>query len=277
MTEIFRAGIQSVGHGQAEAADALGMTYAQRMRRVVLPQAIRVIIPPTGNEFIAMMKDTALVGFLGATVASAELFLRAQLAFSGEHPQPARVAARRGGAVLAADVGLHVLPERLETRISKGYVRTEVQAAAGAPAHAVPARRRRAAAARDRIEMRAPDGGRSSRERPNAVVKVENLHKYFGALEVLKGIDMEVDRGEVVVIFGRSGSGKSTLLRCINFLEDPTYGTIEVAGIRLEGGHRTRHKREQIRQLRLHAGMVFQQFNLFPHMTALAERHGRAR
>ena len=61
MTEIFRAGIQSVGHGQAEAADALGMTYAQRMRRVVLPQAIRVIIPPTGNEFIAMMKDTALV------------------------------------------------------------------------------------------------------------------------------------------------------------------------------------------------------------------------
>jgi cystine transport system ATP-binding protein len=102
-----------------------------------------------------------------------------------------------------------------------------------------------------------------------AVVKVQNLHKYFGALEVLKGIDMEVHRGEVVVIFGRSGSGKSTLLRCVNFLEDPTYGSIEVAGIQLEGGHRTRHKREQIRQLRLHAGMVFQQFNLFPNMTAL--------
>ena len=101
------------------------------------------------------------------------------------------------------------------------------------------------------------------------VVLVENLHKYFGALEVLKGIDMEIDRGEVVVIFGRSGSGKSTLLRCINFLEDPTYGSVEVAGIRLEGGHRTSHKREQIRQVRLHAGMVFQQFNLFPNMTAL--------
>jgi ABC-type polar amino acid transport system ATPase subunit len=101
------------------------------------------------------------------------------------------------------------------------------------------------------------------------VVRTDDLHKYFGALEVLKGINMEVDRGEVVVIFGRSGSGKSTLLRCINFLEDPTYGMVEVAGIRLEGGHRTRHKREQIRQLRLHAGMVFQQFNLFPQMTAL--------
>ncbi len=103
----------------------------------------------------------------------------------------------------------------------------------------------------------------------DVVVRVENLHKYFGQLEVLKGINMEVNRGEVVVIFGRSGSGKSTLLRCINFLEDPTYGTVEVAGIRLEGGHRTRHKREQIRQLRIQTGMVFQSFNLFPNMTAL--------
>jgi ABC-type polar amino acid transport system ATPase subunit len=101
------------------------------------------------------------------------------------------------------------------------------------------------------------------------VVVIDDLHKYFGPLEVLKGINMTVYPGEVVVIFGRSGSGKSTLLRCINFLEDPTYGTVEVAGIRLDGGHRTRHKREQIRQLRLHAGMVFQQFNLFPNMTAL--------
>jgi len=102
-----------------------------------------------------------------------------------------------------------------------------------------------------------------------AVVKIEGLYKRFGDLEVLKGIDMEVDKGEVIVIFGRSGSGKSTLLRCVNFLEDPTFGTIEVAGIKLGGGHRTRRKREQIRQLRLHAGMVFQSFNLFPHMTTL--------
>jgi ABC-type polar amino acid transport system ATPase subunit len=102
-----------------------------------------------------------------------------------------------------------------------------------------------------------------------AVVRVENLHKSFGPLEVLKGIDMKVDQGEVIVIFGRSGSGKSTLLRCVNFLEDPTEGTVEVSGLRIEGGHRTRHKREQIRQLRMHCGMVFQAFNLFPNMTAL--------
>jgi ABC-type polar amino acid transport system ATPase subunit len=102
-----------------------------------------------------------------------------------------------------------------------------------------------------------------------AVVRVEGLVKRFGDLEVLRGIDLEVDEGQVVVIFGRSGSGKSTLLRCINFLEDPTAGSIEVAGIRLESGHHTRGKRDQIRRLRMHAGMVFQQFNLFPHMSAL--------
>lgn len=87
MTEIFRAGIQSVGGGQWEAAEALAMTYTQRMRRVVLPQAIRVIIPPTGNEFIAMMKDTALVSFLGVAMAQAELFRRAQVAGKAEFKQ----------------------------------------------------------------------------------------------------------------------------------------------------------------------------------------------
>ncbi len=101
------------------------------------------------------------------------------------------------------------------------------------------------------------------------VVRIEGLHKSFGHLEVVRGVDMEVHRGEVVVIFGRSGSGKSTVLRCVNFIEDPTAGSIEVSGIRLEGGHRTRRKREQVRQLRLHVGMVFQQFNLFPNMTVL--------
>jgi ABC-type polar amino acid transport system ATPase subunit len=103
-----------------------------------------------------------------------------------------------------------------------------------------------------------------------SAVRVENLWKSFGGHEVLKGIDLEVEHGAVVVLFGRSGSGKSTLLRCINFLEEPSEGTIEVAGIRIEGGgHRTRAKRERIRQLRIRTGMVFQDFNLFPHRTAL--------
>jgi ABC-type polar amino acid transport system ATPase subunit len=103
----------------------------------------------------------------------------------------------------------------------------------------------------------------------DVVVRVEGLWKVYGQHEVLRGVDLDLRQGEVIVVFGRSGSGKSTLLRCVNFLEDPTSGTVEVAGQRLSGGHRTRRKREQIRQLRLRVGMVFQQFNLFPHMTAL--------
>jgi len=131
MTEIFRAGIQSVGHGQAEAADALGMTYPQRMRRVVLPQATRVIIPPTGNEFIAMMKDTALVSFLGAEVARAELFLRAQLAFSEDltkRLEPLLVAAALYWALTAI---FTVFQVRIERRMAKGYVRVTAQTATG--------------------------------------------------------------------------------------------------------------------------------------------------
>ena len=103
----------------------------------------------------------------------------------------------------------------------------------------------------------------------NVVVRCRGLHKSFGSLEVLKGVDLDLHSGEVVVLFGRSGSGKSTLLRCINFLEDPTSGTIEAAGLKLTGGHRTRFKRHQIREVRLKVGMVFQQFNLFPHMTVM--------
>ena len=103
-----------------------------------------------------------------------------------------------------------------------------------------------------------------------AAVRVEGLWKWFGDHDVLRGIDLEVGHGEVIVVFGRSGSGKSTLLRCINFLEEPSEGTIEVAGIRLVGGgHRTRAKRDRIRQLRIRTGMVFQDFNLFPHKSAL--------
>jgi polar amino acid transport system permease protein len=131
MTEIFRAGIQSVGHGQAEAADALGMTYRQKMRRVVLPQAVRVIIPPTGNEFIAMMKDTALVGVLGGEVVRAELFQRATLAFSADLTKRLETLLLAAGFYWLLTSVFTFFQARLERRISKGYVRTEVPTATG--------------------------------------------------------------------------------------------------------------------------------------------------
>jgi len=102
-----------------------------------------------------------------------------------------------------------------------------------------------------------------------AIVRVSHLDKHFGHHHVLKGCSLHVRHGEVVVLFGRSGSGKSTLLRCINFLEEPTAGVVEVDGIRMEVGPNLRGRREQIRQIRMRAGMVFQDFSLFPHLTAL--------
>ncbi len=94
------------------------------------------------------------------------------------------------------------------------------------------------------------------------MIKIKNLKKSFDDLEVLKGIDLEISEREVVVIIGPSGSGKSTLLRCINFLEEPTGGTVEVDGILMNGA-------ENINKVREEVGMVFQRFNLFPHMTVL--------
>jgi polar amino acid transport system permease protein len=122
MTEIFRAGIQSVAHGQGEAADALGMRYWSKMRRVVLPQALRVIIPPTGNEFIAMMKDTALVSFLGVTVASAEMFRRSQLVGKADFKNlESYVLVALFYWVLTALFTM--LQSRIEKRLATGYVR----------------------------------------------------------------------------------------------------------------------------------------------------------
>jgi polar amino acid transport system permease protein len=122
MTEIFRAGIQSVSHGQSEAADALGMTYRQKMRRVVLPQAFRVVIPPTGNEFIAMMKDTALVSVLGQSIESMELFRRAQLLGAGD-VKPLEALISAAGLYWALTAVFTFFQSRLERRVSKGYVR----------------------------------------------------------------------------------------------------------------------------------------------------------
>lgn len=101
------------------------------------------------------------------------------------------------------------------------------------------------------------------------IVKISELDKYFGRLHVLKGISVEVEAREVVCIIGRSGSGKSTMLRCINFLEEPSFGTIEVDGVKVGAGEKGKQRRQLIHDVRLKTGMVFQEFNLFPHMTVL--------
>jgi ABC-type histidine transport system ATPase subunit len=104
------------------------------------------------------------------------------------------------------------------------------------------------------------------------VVTARGIEKYFGRNHVLRGVDLEVRRGEAVMLIGRSGSGKTTFLRCVNFLEEPSAGSIEIDGVRVEADPihaRTREHQEQIRQIRIRSGMVFQDFNLFPHMCVI--------
>jgi polar amino acid transport system ATP-binding protein len=95
-------------------------------------------------------------------------------------------------------------------------------------------------------------------------IDVRQLHKSFGDLEVLMGIDFHVDTGEVVCVIGPSGSGKSTLLRCVNRLEEPTGGTVEIDGVDITSDD------ADVDAIRMRIGMVFQSFNLFPHLDVLA-------
>jgi polar amino acid transport system ATP-binding protein len=112
-----------------------------------------------------------------------------------------------------------------------------------------------------------------------ALMRVTGLHKQFGSHEVLRGIDLEVMPGDRIAILGASGSGKSTLLRCLNFMERPSAGVVELAGQAIgrpapgaegaSGSGRRLYDEAELTRVRQRVGMVFQQFNLFPHMTAL--------
>jgi ABC-type polar amino acid transport system ATPase subunit len=102
-----------------------------------------------------------------------------------------------------------------------------------------------------------------------AMIEIRNLGKSHGALRVLDGVSLSVERGEVATIIGPSGGGKSTLLRCINGLEPFEEGEVQVDEIRLRGGAGSQAESETLRELRRRVGMVFQQFHLFPHMNVL--------
>lgn len=101
------------------------------------------------------------------------------------------------------------------------------------------------------------------------MIEIRDLHKSFGPLQVLKGVDLRMEHDKVLVIIGPSGSGKTTLLRCFNLLEVPDQGSISLAGLTIDFGAKTKIPQKTILSLRQKTGMVFQSYNLFPHMTAL--------
>ncbi|WP_460157023.1 amino acid ABC transporter ATP-binding protein [Pseudomonas sp. S2_H10] len=105
------------------------------------------------------------------------------------------------------------------------------------------------------------------------LVRIEGLHKSFGTLDVLKGIDLNVQQGQKISLIGPSGSGKTTLLRCVNYLEEPTQGNIyiddKLIGQRLAGTRKVPMSDKELARMRAEIGMVFQRFNLFPHLSVL--------
>ena len=211
MTETFRAGIQAVPRGQTEAAQALGMPGRTRMRRIVLPQAIRIITPAIGNEFISMIKDSSLVSVIGVP----EILWRAQRVGQSNF-KGLETLHGRGRDLLGADDRALARPG--PPREADGRER--------------PADLRRRADRRRPMPTDPYADVHDPFARPGAltpagatpIVRALGLEKYFGSNHVLRGCTLEVYPRETVCLIGRSGSGKSTLLRCINFLEEPTDG-----------------------------------------------------
>jgi polar amino acid transport system permease protein len=284
--EIIRGGIVSVNRTQAIAAASLGMGSVLTMRRIILPQAMRAILPGIGNDTIGMIKLTSLASVIFVN----ELTFRSQQIVA-QNFKFFTVFAAAGAIylVLTSVVALvQLVLERhfsLEierrptdsalTRFLSFRWRSEpaVPSAAGAtstPASALAERGPRPSLR----QVLTGQGGPASRDGHNSpFVVCQNVWKAYGTREVLKGISLTVNRGEVVTIMGPSGSGKSTFLRLINHLESLDRGEITVDG-KYVGYQRVGDALRPIRHLaRARAdariGMVFQHFNLFDHLTAL--------
>ena len=222
VAEVYRAGIESVHPSQDAAARSLGLSRAQSLRYVVVPQAVRRVVPPLLNDFIGLQKDTALD--------------RAHRPGRGLPP---------GADRHLGDLQLHALRRR----------RADLR------------RLHDPAGSADRLAQRAQPApaprGRYRAMNASLCLVLEDVHKSFDKREVLKGIDLSVAEHEVVCLIGASGSGKSTLLRCINLIEPIDEGRIFIRGEEI-----TRRGLD-VNQVRRGIGIVFQSFNLFPHMTVL--------
>ncbi len=208
VAEIVRGGLMSVNPGQMEAGRSLGLNYAQTMRLIVIPQAIKNILPALGNEMITLLKDTSLV----SVIALRDVTKQAQNIVSNTY---------QAYVPYVSLAIIYLVLVIILTKLLGIFLR----------------------------------GGCAK------VIDVKNLHKSFGNHEVLKGVNEHIEKGEKVVVIGPSGSGKSTFLRCLNLLEEPTGGEIIFEGQNITA------KDTDINLVRRRMGMVFQQFNLFPHLT----------
>jgi polar amino acid transport system permease protein len=282
IAEMLRAGVLGVDRGQVLAGQALGMTPALLMRRIIAPQAIRTMIPAFGNETVSALKNSSLA----SVISVQELTLRStQLASSTFDFFSIFFASGLIYLVLTTAVSvIQLLVERaldLDRATPQGRLAiflpwrrvdlsTKLRLAEQAPT--APAQVPPDISVPPRVASRVDRAKHAAMvARNNVAVEVTDLHKKYDAQTVLDGLDLTVRVGEVVALMGPSGSGKSTLLRCINHLENWDSGMVRVGGRRL--GHRDDGRPLSPREIAnerasVGVGMVFQQFNLFSHLTA---------
>ncbi|WP_327583501.1 amino acid ABC transporter permease/ATP-binding protein [Nonomuraea sp. NBC_00507] len=253
LSETFRSAISGVHHGQREAAEALGLGRVSTFSWVIFPQALRLALPGTNTMLVDLLKSTSLL----VTISAAELMSEARLITS---------ATFRALEVYLVIAGIYFL---LCYPLSQGLLWFERRIRAGTPLSWRRRRRLRAAAALLSADgdTPAPSGTAGGPVQQETVVRIEHLGKSFDGRQVLDAVSLMVGRGKIVSIIGQSGGGKTTLLRCVNLLERPERGLIEVNGepIFTDRGIVSR----DLARLRRSVGMVFQRFNLFPHLTAV--------
>ena len=194
VAEIVRSGIMSIDQGQFEAGRSLGLNYTQTMIKIILPQAVKNILPALGNELIVLLKETSISGYIGLMDLT------------------------RGGDIIRSQTYSALFPLLVVAAIYLVIVCF-------------------------------------------LTYLVGRLERAYGGNQVLNGITTQIRRGEVVAIIGPSGCGKSTFLRSLNLLEEPTGGKILFEGTDITDS------KVDINRHRQKIGMVFQQFNLFPHKT----------
>lgn len=264
--EIVRGGILSVDQGQHEAAAALGLPRRRQALRIVLPQAMRSILPTGFNEIIGLAKGTSMVYVL----ALPELFYTVQVIYRRNlEVIPLLMVATVWYLVIMTV--LSVAQYYIERYFSKGAVRNPVPL----PFQAFFERFKRPLPDVAAVAHVAPVSGfRDAGTIPSgAPIHIHGISKWFGPAKVLNNVELSIPAGSVTAILGPSGSGKSTLLRSINHLERVDEGFIavdgELVGYRQDGDTLYELKEKDILRRRADIAMVFQSFNLFPHMTVL--------
>ncbi|WP_175793207.1 amino acid ABC transporter permease/ATP-binding protein [Burkholderia ambifaria] len=267
--EVIRGGILAVDQGQLEAAAALGLPRGRQTTRIVLPQAMRAILPTAFNDLISLAKGTSMVYVL----AMPELFYTVQVIYRRNLEVIPLLMVATVWYLIILTV-LSALQVQVERHYARGALRNPPPSALTFVLARVGALWRRAAA-RHATAAATARGDDTAAPLPSAggEVAVHNVSKQFGMQRVLDNVSFVAPRGSVTAIIGPSGSGKSTLLRTINHLERVDDGFIdidgELIGYRRDGDVLHELKERDVLKRRTAVGMVFQNFNLFPHLTVL--------